>query len=323
MTAKTRFFILCLLILPFIGYAEGKKAITWEGGSRLGDCILDYTHAKWLSYKYGIPLLFKPFDYSDQLVMHHVEEHYTPEKARKYDHKILSKFEELEKSYPNNVLFAVRHHADAWEDFHDKKPGGKPFVAVGWEDPIFLNLMRTLIAPKNPLNLIIPPKNVISVALHYRTGGDYDTEKAKKNFVFRFANPEFYVDQLNALYELVDHQPLYVFIFTDDSHPAKLKNDLKAAFPHKNVKFDFRKHGNKHDQNVLEDLFSLMEFDCLIRPNSHFSMLASHLTQYKILMYPKHGIRENGIFKITEANIVQTASWDKTKKRWIPKKERF
>src|SRR5688572_24493836 len=42
-------------------------------GSRVGDQLISYMHAKWISYKTGFPLFYKPFPYSDQLVLHYKE----------------------------------------------------------------------------------------------------------------------------------------------------------------------------------------------------------------------------------------------------------
>jgi hypothetical protein len=42
--------------------------ITYElSGGRLGDNIIAYLHAKWLSHVHGIALLYKPFQYSSDL----------------------------------------------------------------------------------------------------------------------------------------------------------------------------------------------------------------------------------------------------------------
>ena len=45
-------------------------------GGRLGDQLIAYMHAKWVSYLYDIPLLYKPFHYSNDLVLDDKEELY-------------------------------------------------------------------------------------------------------------------------------------------------------------------------------------------------------------------------------------------------------
>jgi hypothetical protein len=53
---KKLFFVLAILF-PVFFYAQSyEKAITYGLGSRMGDNVLNYTRAKWLSYKYGLPM---------------------------------------------------------------------------------------------------------------------------------------------------------------------------------------------------------------------------------------------------------------------------
>lgn len=53
------------------------SAITYElNGGRFGDNLLSYSRAKWLSYIYGIPVLYFPFPYADQLALSCIESMY-------------------------------------------------------------------------------------------------------------------------------------------------------------------------------------------------------------------------------------------------------
>src|SRR3990167_1085814 len=63
---------LCYLLTIY--YFASPAAVTYDfSGGRFGDCIMCYLHAKWISFKYKIPIIFKPFKYSDKLVMHYKE----------------------------------------------------------------------------------------------------------------------------------------------------------------------------------------------------------------------------------------------------------
>ncbi|MFA5306719.1 MAG: hypothetical protein WC365_04680, partial [Candidatus Babeliales bacterium] len=54
--------------------ATGISAVTYGlSGGRFGDNLLCYVHAKWISYKYHIPLLYFPFEYSSHLVFDEAE----------------------------------------------------------------------------------------------------------------------------------------------------------------------------------------------------------------------------------------------------------
>jgi hypothetical protein len=55
------------------------------------------------------------------------------------------------------------------------------------------------------------------------------------------------------------------------------------------VIFDSRKESSCKT-NILEDFFALTQFDCLIRPDSHFSIAASKIADYKVIISPAHSI---------------------------------
>ena len=43
---------------------------------------------------------------------------------------------------------------------------------------------------------------------------------------------------------------------------------------------------NNHHSNVLEDFFEMARFDCLIRPDSNYSIMAEKIADYKIVISP-------------------------------------
>jgi len=61
----------------------------------------------------------------------------------------------------------------------------------------------------------------------------------------------------------------------------------------KNITFACRENGNRHDRNVVDDFFALTKFDCLIRSDSNYSLMASKFADYKIQISP-HAITKKG-----------------------------
>ncbi len=315
---RIRSLLIYLLLSPIFCFSEHKEAVTFGWGGRLGDNLLDYTHAKWISYKWGIPLLFQTFEYSDQFVFDDLEEKLTPENEALYSKKTLDSLSQLDNEVAADTLYFLAHACDSYDEYIFNGSYGT-FVPVDWNDEIFRNMMRALIAPKHPLNLITPPSNVISVALHYRTGGGFvwDTDALKRALPLRFPDTSYYINQLNKLYLLVRRESLYVHIFTDHPKPEEIRALFKHYFPYPNIKFECRVNGNRHDANVLEDLFSMMNFDCLIRPMSHYSITASHLGNFKIEFFPTHGYWNDNKFVIDKVRLIEKGSWDPLKKKWI------
>lgn len=323
---RNKFILLTLFLflnLPFLCYSgPSRKAITYHLGSRLGDNLLDYTHAKWISYKWGIPLLYNPFEYSDQFVFHLEEKALSVQSMLSfYHHCQLTDLHQLDQNYQCDTLYYINHFPDSFDEYtflNWEQATGIPYVQVNWSDETFRNMMRKLITPVHPLKLTLPPKEIISVALHFRTGYDYDSDETRRGLALRFPPFQYYVNQLKRLREMIRNEPLYVYIFTDHPNPQKIKTEFEKNFDKNHVKFDCRTKGNFHNQNVLEDLFSMMRFDCIIRPISHYSTVASHLGDFKIEIFPKNGYWEGDKFIVSEINIIKRASRDRRNKIWVP-----
>src|SRR5579863_5779102 len=101
------------------------SAITWEpNGGRFGDNLLSYSRAKWLSYQFNIPVLYLPFKYSDQLMLHEQELMYTPEQAQQFDHIVrIPNIKKYHLFSHNNTLYISHWDADVIIDWFDQ-----PFI---------------------------------------------------------------------------------------------------------------------------------------------------------------------------------------------------
>jgi hypothetical protein len=102
----------------------------------------------------------------------------------------------------------------------------------------------------------------------------------------RFPPLQFYIDQIKFLYKNLNNAPLFIHIFTDHPNPQILVDKIKKHIDAPNITYSYRKEGNSHDNNILDDLFAMMEFDCLIRPGSSYSKFAQLLGRHKIIIYP-------------------------------------
>jgi hypothetical protein len=153
------------------------------------------------------------------------------------------------------------------------------------DDFLFMDKMRALIQPIEPIQTVHPFKDCISIALHIRRGGTFklDTARVKKLSVARFAPMSYYVTALRYFCDLFQDKPLYIHVFTDDENPESLVAVLRESCMHPHAQFNCRHGKNSHNINVLEDLFSLMNFDCLIRPQSTFSIVAEILGNHALV----------------------------------------
>lgn len=281
------------------------SAITCEfSGGRFGDNLTSYLHAKWISYKYNIPIRYKPFTYSNQLVLHQEESHF--DLRENFDQIIILTNDISIEEYKinKNILFVVPFFPECLSEYIRNRNQYKFHCIIDWNDPIFVNEVRKLIYPIKKLNLLSLPTDKICVAMHLRRGGDFDrggcfdlyTEKNQKvrktttsSYIaapLKTAPDSFYIKQLRIASQFFNNAPLYVYIFTDDKNPKIFADKYTAELKLSNITFDYRKEKNTHNLNVLEDFFSMMKFNVMIRPESNFSIVASRLANQQLTFYP-------------------------------------
>lgn len=66
-----------IILIGFVLTINPNICVTYgNNDARLGDQLIGFLHAKWVSFKYQIPLLYIPFSYSDQLVLSDKEQYF-------------------------------------------------------------------------------------------------------------------------------------------------------------------------------------------------------------------------------------------------------
>lgn len=298
------FFNTCFALedLPSQNYIYCYKSI-----NRFGDNLQQYVRHKWVAYKLNIPLCLQSFEYSDQLMLSELE----------YISDTPPPFSVIQQDAYLKLIneFYRGHTLSNYIEPHEIKEMKN--------DKEFIEELRANIKPKKDMNLIFPNKDMISVAVHLRKGG-YDFSDSTRighfddklqsiqitdpnykyldvrqkyylhpeqgsdiAFPLKFPPEQYYIDQIKNISKIFNHKPLYVFIFSDDSEIENLVSRIQEVVNLSNVHFDYRKTINRHNMNVLEDFFSMLNFDCLIRPwHSTFSMIAHILGDFKIVIYP-------------------------------------
>ncbi len=296
------FFLTCL---PAMGFGASrpsqqraisprKHAVTYTfSGGRFGDNLISYLHAKWISYHYGIPLLYKPFPYSDELMLHYVEKSHKTFQHRYKKSISIKKEKDLHiKARHAPTLFVLTYFPEsAWERKHSRngtKNGTEHwhYLPTNWEDPGFRKILKKVIYPVNTREKYTLPADCITVALHIRRGGGMDTEHTFRHAPLKFPQDNFYIAQLRWLAKFFAPQKLYVHIFTDDDNPGKMQEVYEKALKGLPIEFNSRKEGNKHNVNVLEDFFALTQFDCSIHGESNFPVTAGKICDYLVEIEP-------------------------------------
>lgn len=279
-------------LTAFLGvYAE--NGITYSfTGARFGDNITAYIGARWIGYSKGIPFYYRPFEYSDLLVMH--------DSHKPYEGHGLSK-----------EIF-VRDAPGVDISLDDTMFVMHPFpreTHLNYDDANFMALLRNEIRPKKMTSTITIPEGHRSVALHIRRGGGYDSplwqnsaitnhpkkpedalvpekDHVDKQSPTRIPPDIWYIQMLQYIRKYYPAEPLYVYIFTDDPKPQVFADLYAEALNDPLITFDYCRVDNRHDNNVLEDFFAMMQFECVIRADSWFSEMACRIGRPKIELTP-------------------------------------
>lgn len=289
---------------------SGKSAVGYDlSGGRFGDNLISYLHAKWISYKYHIPLLYYPFEYSSELVLSDAELKATVGNAatlKRYnidDSEPITKvlFVDTAQIDPNeNILYIMPWFPESLQEY-ERLDLGRPYLYVNWDDENFLKEIRQLVTPRVKLNLLKIPSDKITVAVHIRRNSNgfdlsmsFDQNlqiKEGRQFLddfypFKCVNDDFYIESIKKLYELFENKPMYIYIFTDDKDAESITEKYKRLINNSLITIDCRHEKHDHTTHVLEDFFSMLQFDCLIRSDSSYSLVASILGNYKYVISP-------------------------------------
>lgn len=271
---------------------------------RLGDNLCSYLHAKWLAYKYHLPLYYRSFPHSDQFRFS--DEHQRRKKhSKQFKTTLKTADEELVNSGHNAALFEIIYFPDNTEHiFHEGVHSiWNPAFQVDWEDPGFQAEVRRSLAPKYPVFTPDLPTDSLTIGVHVRRGGGFDSLQERMKTPLKFPPDSYYIQQIDRISKIFKNYRLYVYILTDDQDPASIANTYQAALNNPHIRFDYRKTPNGPSTNILEDFFFIPKFDCLIICQSNFSLMASKLADFALVITPTHPTLINGQAAIDEVKL--------------------
>ncbi len=282
---------------------------TKEAG-RTGDKLIQFTKALWVAYTHNLPFVSSPFKYSDKMLIHHADDSRSKKIVNALPIVSVKKNTDLNSN--KHVLFQISYYFkhSSWS---------KPLEITTWNglfnNKDFLVLLRKYIAPSFYIPPIDIPKDRIAIAVHVRKGGGIDHPLysdhidninrtfADKLWPIKFPPESYYVKQIQKIAGLLPNKKLYIHIFTDDLHPDQVAARFEQKIHNPNIMYSYRKSGNFHDSNVLEDLFNITTFDYLIRGGSNYGQIAHLLGDYKIVFYPKEAHWQGSQMHINEGII--------------------
>lgn len=262
-----------------------------DGG--FGSNLLAYMHAKWVSYSTKIPLLYKPFPFANLLKMHKEEERFVASHRKRLEKTIVvQKESDVVFMEPLPILYVVPFYKEPMTEFTQRKDPLR--CDVNWADPDFKKILKKMCTPEEALEEINIPKGRISVAVHVRRRQGEETVEQVRNMPLKYLSDNYYIAQIQRLYKHFHGMPLYVYIFTNDPQPALVVKKFKEALNLPKITFGCRKVADKQPKMlVLDDFIGITHFECLIRPESSFSLAAELISDHRMVISPVLGHWDN------------------------------
>lgn len=315
--------LLSLLFSFAYGLNRDTDAITYEKwAGRTGDQLKLYVRTKIISEIYHIPLLYRPAKNFNQLMISIKEKCFSDN--LKFDNTVyLGKDtnikSEIEKTRKGSTLYIARFlkkDDDFWKFCKDKK-----MVAIFRNFIKPIAPIKEVFRPPNCITIAVHARkgggfdNIFShdeigaalfsykyfkkeIPLIMQANFDKQTlyNKHQNRFTQIYSNlysPEkfppdlFFIEQIKTIAHIFPGSPLYVYLFTDDQYPEKMALKYKQFLSDlPNIVIAYQEN-NSSPVTVLDDLFSMAKFDCLIRAESSISFIAQMIGDHKIIFSPK------------------------------------
>lgn len=107
----------------------------------------------------------------------------------------------------------------------------------------------------------------------------------------KFPPDQYYIDHIKTLAQMLPEKNLLIYLFTDDPNPEDIvKRYTHALQNYPRIIFSYRNTGNRHDKNVLQDLFHMAQCDCILGALSSFASAAQLLGNHSIIIFPLHAL---------------------------------
>ena len=251
--------------------------VTRFTNGRLGNNLVTFSHALYCSCLNGHSLYYYPFRHSEKLALSRLYPS-SRQLPRAFSRRVivrrLSDFTEARD---------VKYEIPFAEDGYCGVPTGEGAITPRYADPDFVRRLRACIRPIVPIRTVVPPSGVPSVAVHLRTGGAYDTDRAKDRFPHKFIDHASCLKMVTWLSGRLRDRELYVHIFTDTSYLRRTLDWFRRHSDGANIKWGITL--DRTDRyRMLSDLFSMPNFDYLVRSRSHFSLFAQILGDYRLVL---------------------------------------
>ena len=328
--SNTRLTFFCTWLLVFFlpiqlfcqEPVEDKKptrhAITYEyTAGRFGDKLLGYAQARYLSHLTGLSFLYRPFENSQYLTIEYeafsLEQHYkaysqilhirSPETITEF-------FKMLRDPQTPPTIFVIDYFASDMSEWEPQGSWWSIALNIPWCDDKFAHYLQSSLQPRIPIpNLTVNGR--LNVADHIRTlsGGDVP-QGSIRDLPLKHVTLDYHERQIRKIYEWNLKKPMHVFLFSDTKTPLVLLEEMQKRFKTEDIIFNIQILEQPDVKYVIQDFFAMQKFNVIIATQSNFSMMASRLGNFDMIITPLHVIGKYPNYQIDRVQIVtRKSSW--------------
>ncbi len=183
---------------------------------------------------------------------------------------------------------------------------------ISWYEEGFHEYLKNSASPRIQIP-DLTKKGVLNVADHVRALSGNDTPETSIQFLpLKVPNLDYHKNQIRRVYELNQHRPMHVFLFSDTKKPEALIEEFRNSFIGYDIEFGIQYLENPDTNYAVQDFFAMQKFDVLIATQSNFSMMASRIGTPGMVIFP---IRVQGTYPNAWVDRIQLIS---KKSEWFP-----
>lgn len=274
------------LLEPSSDYQTGCAVTYGFSGGRLGDNLVAYLRAKWIAMKFNIPFLYRPFPYSERFALHLREPEW--DSTYQFMNIPLVHGEYMVDPLAYSTLFHIPYTPEV--KVEREQLGWLPQEDVDWNDAVFHEEVVRCLKPLKPVKLIKLSKESVNIGVHIRSPQsivDQVWTGVELILPIKFPPEQYYTNQIRRLIKYYKNEMIHFHFFTDHNDPAGLIKIYQMKFiKYPNVSFGIRVNNTNSDEALFSDFYSIPLFDCFIGCGSNFSIVATKLGDYEILVNP-------------------------------------
>ena len=333
-STKINFILICLLFCT--SNAKSKHGIIQKDrGERLGDRLLIICAVKFLALTHNnLNFYYMPSTFLDNYGLSKTETKIDDSIKARYKKQVTFSESSYEKTRDTTLFLAPWDAIDNLCNYFGKRDVYRTYF----------DQLQAMVTPLISLPQLDSPSDAISVAVHIRTGEGYDNPllsahiyknvdtifwgdapkkpsrgaPADRTWPIKFPPEQYFIDQIKVLEDLLPDKKMIFYIFSDSLNPQALTERVTQYCSTKNTAFI--NAASPKSESPMVDMYKMATCDCLIRPDSSYSIVSQIMGNHKIVFSPQNYQWRDNILYITRVRLtffdnVKNKAWECTFER--------